>query len=294
MRADTPIAVTGASGQVGVRVARRLAERGVRQRLVLRHPDRAPELPGAEAVAGSYADGRQLRSALDGVSTLFLVSGREAEHRTSQHATAVDAAAAAGVERIVYLSFVGAAPDATFTFARDHWHTEEHIRASGLRFTFLRDNLYLAQLPALVGPDRVLRGPGGDGRIAAVAHDDIAAVVAAVLLADGTQVYDGHTYDLTGPHALSLAEVCRELSIVSGHTVSYEQETVAEAYASRSRFGAPDWEVAGWVSSYEAIAAGDLARVTSAVQDLGGRPPSGLREMLAAYPATYRHLLGPR
>ncbi|MYV99928.1 NAD(P)H-binding protein, partial [Streptomyces sp. SID3343] len=108
----------------------------------------------------------------------------ESPDRVHEHTTAVDAAVAAGVERIVYVSFVGAAPDATFTFARDHWFTEQHIRASGLRFTFLRDNFYLAALPAMTGTDGAIRGPAGGGRVGAVAHDDIADAAAAVLSAD--------------------------------------------------------------------------------------------------------------
>jgi NAD(P)H dehydrogenase (quinone) len=58
---------------------------------------------------------------------------------------------AAGVERIVYTSFIGAAADATFTFARDHFHTEEHIRAKGVSFTFSRQNLYMDLLPLIGG-----------------------------------------------------------------------------------------------------------------------------------------------
>jgi uncharacterized protein YbjT (DUF2867 family) len=61
---------------------------------------------------------------------------------------------------------IGALPEATFTFARDRWHTEEHIRASRLRHTFLRDNMYLEFLPTLARTDGVLRGPakGASGR----------------------------------------------------------------------------------------------------------------------------------
>lgn len=92
-----------------------------------------------------------------------MVSASEAHDRVRQHTAAMDAAAvASGVERIVYLSFLGAAPEATFTFARDHWHTEEHVRTTSLRHTFLRDSLYLDVLPPLCGGRR--RHPGSCGR----------------------------------------------------------------------------------------------------------------------------------
>ena len=71
-----------------------------------------------------------MRLALDGVEVLFLPSAAEHPDRVSLHRTAVDAAAAAGVGRLVYTSFLGAAPECVFTFGRDHFHTEEHIHAA--------------------------------------------------------------------------------------------------------------------------------------------------------------------
>ena len=132
--------------------------------------------------------------------------------------------------RLVYLSFLGAAPDATFTLARDHWATEEHIRATGLRWTFLRMNLYMDFIPNMVGADGVIRGPAGDGRVSAILRDDVAAAAAAVLRSDG---HDGVTYDLTGPSSFSLAEAAALMG------ARFEDETDEQAYASRAGYGAP-------------------------------------------------------
>ncbi|WP_329040494.1 NAD(P)H-binding protein [Streptomyces sp. NBC_00178] len=285
------VAVTGASGAVGGRVAARLARTGVPVRLLGRDPSRLPRLPGAVlAPPAPYGDGEAMRRALDGAHTLFLVSAHESPGRVLEHTTAVGAAVAAGVERIVYVSFLGAAPDATFTFARDHWHTEAHIRVAEVRHTFLRDSWYLAGLPAMTGTDGVLRGPGGDGRVAAVAHEDIADAASAVLLDEGTG-HDGVTYDLTGPEAFTLAEAAQELSRITGRPVRYVPETREEAYASRAHYGAQEWEVAGWVTSYEAIAAGEMDVVSDAVPRLTGRPAEGLAAYLRENPDSWRHLL---
>jgi NAD(P)H dehydrogenase (quinone) len=284
------IAVTGVTGGLGGRVARRLADRGVGQRLVVRDPGRAPRLAGAEVAAAGYDDRDGLRRALDGARTLFMVSASEDPDRLRLHANVVDAAADAGVERVVYTSFFGAAPDCTFTFGRDHWHTEELIRGSGLRFTFLRDNLYLDFLPGMVGADGVIRGPAGDGRVAAVARDDIADVAVAVLLETSGR-HDGRSYDMTGPQALTMAEVAEQLSKITGRTITYHAETLEEAYASRASYGAPDWEVDGWVTTYAAIANGDLEAVGGDVAALAGHPPTSLAELLRRDPGCYRHLL---
>ena len=287
MSTEGIIAVTGVTGGLGGRVARRLAERGATQRLVVRDPARAPQLAGAEVATGSYDDVEGLRRAFDGTRTLLMVSASEAPDRQRLHANVVDAAVAAGVERIVYTSFLGAAPDCTFTFGRDHWHAEEHIRASGLGYTFLRDNLYIDFLPLMAGPDGVIRGPAGDGRVAAVARDDIADVAAAVLLGGG---HEGRSYDLTGPEALTLAEAAEELSRAAGRPIRYQAETLEEAYASRASFGAPGWEVDGWVTTYVAIANGDLEQVSGDVAAVAGHPPVRLAEFLRSNPESYRQL----
>jgi uncharacterized protein YbjT (DUF2867 family) len=272
------IAVTGATGRLGGRVARELAARGVPQRLVLRDPSRAPRLEHTEVVSvPSYGDTPAMRDGLRGVDTLFLVSGREQKDRVAEHVSAIDAAVAAGVERIVYTSFQAAAPDTTFTFGRDHFYTEEQIRSTGLRATFLRDNLYLDYIPVFVGEDDVIRGPAGNGRVAAVARDDVADVAVGVLTTEG---HDGQAYDVTGPEAFTLAEAADELSRAWGRPITYEAETLEDARASRAGSGAEVWEVEGWVTSYAAIANGDLERVSDAVERIAGHAPRSLATLL--------------
>ncbi len=188
----------------------------------------------------------------------------------------------------MYVSFLNAAPDATFTFARDHWRTGEHVRSTSVRYTFLRDGPYLDYVTALAGTDGVIRGPAGDGRVGAVARDDVAEVVVAVLLGEG---HDRQTYDVTGPEAISLREATEELSRVTSREVAYHPETLEEAYESRSSYGAPEWEVEGWVTSYAGIAAGEMDVVSGTVGELTGHPPMGLAEFLRRYPESYRHLV---
>jgi uncharacterized protein YbjT (DUF2867 family) len=274
----TPIVVTGATGRLGGRIAHRLAGLGVAQRLVVRDLGRAPRLAGAEMVRAAYADVGAVRDALAGADTVLMVSAAETPERIAEHRAFVDGAVAAGIDHLVYISFYGAAPDATFTLARDHWATEQHIRTSGLRFTFLRDNLYADFLPLLVGEDGYLRGPAGDGAVAAVAQDDIADA-AVTVLRDPTP-YAGATYDLTGPEALTLTEVAARLSTALGRPVRYHAETVEDAYASRAVHGAPDWQVEAWVSTYLAIADGSLAGVSTAIPDLTGHPARALEAVL--------------
>ncbi|PPG00859.1 NAD(P)-dependent oxidoreductase [Pseudoclavibacter sp. RFBI5] len=273
------IAVTGSTGAVGGRVARQLADVGAPQLLLARTPAKAPQLPGCVVAPFSYADRAASTAALRGVRTLFMVSASESETRLDEHRAFIDAAADAGVEHVVYTSFFGASPDSTFTLARDHFATEEHLKASGMAWTFLRDNFYMDVMPMFVGDDGVLRGPAGDGRVSIVSRADVAAVASSVLLAP--DAHQGATYDLTGPEALSAAEIADAIALASGTAVTFHDETLEEAYESRAKWGAPPWQNDAWVSTYTAIASGELSRVSVDVERVTGRAPVSFAEYLA-------------
>jgi NAD(P)H dehydrogenase (quinone) len=272
------IGVTGASGAVGGRVARALADAGAGQRLVVRSASRAPQLPGAEVAEATYGDREATLRALDGLDVVLMVSAAEEEHRLQQHLSFVEAAVDAGVRHLVYTSFVGASPDAVFTLGRDHGLTEAALEESAPAWTFLRDNLYADFMPMLAGEDGVIRGPAGEGRLSAVARDDVAAVAVRVLL-DPAQ-HERRAYALTGPEALTLAETAAVMTEVLGRPFSFHDETVEEAYASRAVFGAPQWQLDAWVSTYTAIRSGEMAAVSDDVERLTGRPATALRDLL--------------
>jgi NAD(P)H dehydrogenase (quinone) len=315
------IAVTGASGKLGRRVAARLAQMGVRQRLIVRDPDKAPRLPGAEvAVASAYGNAAAMGHALHGVETLFLISAHDRFEvvknavmqgkappdydRLREQCTAADAAAAVGVQRIVYLSFMNSAPDATFILARDHYYTEEHIRHIGVSFTFLRPSLYTEDVPVMVSAGGVIRGPGGEGRAAWVTHDDIADVAAIVLKESGE--HDGETYDITGPEAITLTETAEKLSFATGRKITYQAQTPHEARLTRTTSGMDKFEaerraktgsglsdddVEMFVTHFMQIATGELAAVSDTVPRLTGHRAQSLSEYLQKHLESWQHLL---
>lgn len=241
------------------------------------------------SVPGGYADADGMRTAFDGVDTLFLVSAAAGPARVAEHACAIHAAHDAGVAHVVYLSFLEAAEIATFTYARDHWATEQHLRESGMAFTFLRDSFYHPLLASMAGPDGVIRGPAGDGRVATVSPGDVAEVAAVVTL--DPDPHSGVTYDLTGPVSLSLDEAADTLTLASERPVRYERETIAEAYASRAGYGASRDELDAWVTTYTAIAAGELDVVSTEVEAITGHRAQPFEHWLRRHPEAYRHLL---
>lgn len=281
------IAVTGATGGLGGRVARELSARGLEQRLIVRDPARAPKLPGAQVATASYEDSDEMARALDGTSTLFLVSGHEDPDRISLHRKAVEGARLAGVERIVYTSFVGAAPGATFPFARDHGATEQAVRDAGISLTSMRNSLYADVAPRFVGPDGVIRAPAGHGRVAWVARADVARLAAVLLTEPG---HEGQIYDVSGPHAIDLHETARILTKASRRAITYHAETLVEARESRA--GHPDWLVDGWIGSYLMLDTGEGSVTSHTIEHLTGRRPMTLSEFLAAEPSSFAHLTG--
>lgn len=274
------IAVTGATGVVGGHVARLLSEAGITPRLLVRDPARAPKIRGAQVFAAPYADTAAVRESLSGVDTVFMVSAAESADRVDQHRSFIDAAAAAGVQQVVYTSFLAAAPDAVFTLGRDHAATEDYIKAAGIEWTFLRDNFYMDVMPYFVGDDGVLRGPAGQGRCSIVARVDVARAAAAVLR--DPAAHRGRTYDITGPEALNLDEIAAAIGAAQGRPVTFHHETVSEAYESRRRWEAPDWQYDAWVSTYTAIASGDLAPISDNVERLTGCAPISFSSYLAS------------
>ena len=81
------------------------------------------------------------------------------------------------------------------------------------------------------------------------------------------------------------------LAEVTGRPARYVEQTVEEAWAARRPLG-PDWEVEGWVTSYLALAAGEMAAVTDVVPRLTGHPARTVAEHLRAHPEDWSALRG--
>jgi NAD(P)H dehydrogenase (quinone) len=273
------LGITGATGHIGGVTARLLADAGMSTRLLVRDPSRAPSLPGTDVRRVEYGDPAAV-DALRGVETLLMVSAAESDDRVGEHRGFVEAAVEAGVRHLVYTSFVGASDASGFLLGRDHGATEEIISSTGLDFTFLRDNFYAEVFPFFADEDDALKGPAGSGRVAAVSRRDVAEVAALVLREPSTHV--GAAYDLTGPEALTLDEVADILTSLTGRPHRFVDETMEEARASRAHYGAPDWLVEAWISTYTAIRDGELEDVSDDIPRLLGRPATSFADAVAA------------
>lgn len=272
------ILISGATGQVGSEIVRSLSTREIPFRgMVRRESDarRLAEYPGAEPVVADFDDADSLARALQGVERAFLVTPSSAAASDRQRRF-VDIAARAGVRHVVKLSQLHADRDSPVRFLRYHAVVEDAIRDSGMAWTFLRPNLFMQGLlifrQSIVSQGRFAIAAGRAG-VSVVDVRDIAASAVAALTGPG---HAGKIYDLTGPAAVSHAQMASVLSRVLGHPVEYVDPGEDGMRESLLAHGMPTWMTDGVVEDYAHYRRGEADSVTDGVLEASGRPPRAL------------------
>lgn len=223
--------VTGASGHVGRRVLELLLDKQLSDTHIVattRTPEKLAELArrGVIVRKADFSDHSSLDSAFKGGDRLLLISTNDIfvpGQRAAQQVSAVKAAVAAGVKHIVYISVInGASAKRTLPLMQDHVVTEEEIAAhAGIDFTIIRagywfENL-LHSLPGAASSGTYASATG-NGRVAFVTREETAIVAAAELASDRS---GRSTVTVTGPAALTFAEVLQEASNALGKHITY-------------------------------------------------------------------------
>jgi len=281
------IVITGASGQFGRLTAEAVLEKVPPSDVVLvtRTPEALADLAarGAHVRAGDFDDPASLPAAFAGGEKLLLISMDRAGDRVPQHQAAIDAAAAVGVRSIAYTSILNPSDSNPAAVAAEHRATEEHVRARGLGWTFLRNGIY-ADLQVQAGAAALATGKlltnDGDGRTSYVARADLALAAAAVLTSDG---HDGKAYDLTGPEALGAADLAALFAEAGGRPVEpvfLDDEAWVGAMVEHA--GMPEPVARTYATFGIAARQGYLGIVSPTLEQLIGRPPTTVREVLDA------------
>lgn len=278
--------ITGATGDVGCRVVERLIERGERPRAFVRDSAKAQARFGdrVEVFVGDLGDPASLSTALDGIDALFLVNSGPTIPARDQ--AAANACKATGVKHLVKLSSL----DVEQGLAIGAWHErgEAAIRATGVPFTFVRPSGFMSNLLAWapsVKAEGVVRSSAGDGRRAFIHSDDIAAAVVKALT---TRAYVGESLPITGPEALTFAEVTARIGAAIGKTVRFQLISDEEARQRYSRISGSVEETEAHVSLWRAIREGRLATVTGNVERILGRKPIRLDQWLTENAGAFR------
>lgn len=281
------IVVTGATGQLGRAIVQKLIERvpaaGVGASC--RDVEKAADLAalGVRVRRGDFAAPETLQHAFEGAEQVLMVSSNAAAHggdTLGQHRSAIAAARAAGVERVLYTSHMGASASSAFPPMLHHHATEAMLAESGLAWTSLRHGFYASSGLALLGDalqTGVLEAPA-DGKVSWTAHADLAEA-AAIILATKRR-FDGPTPPLTAHEALDLADFAALATELSGRTVRRQVLEDAALRAKMAARGAPAHVADIVLGLYLASRHGEFAAVDPTLEQLLGRRPIRVRDLL--------------
>ena len=282
------IVVSGASGQLGRLVAEQLLGRLAPEEVVFvtRTPEALTEFAavGAEVRHGDFDQPSSLESAFSGGDRLLLISTMDVGRRAQQNRAALDAAVGAGVQHVVYTS--GTNPVAGHPLGEaveEHRETEEMLQRGELAWTVLRNAAY-AELQVPLGAVAITYGRlvtnAGDGRIAPILRADCAAAAVAVLTGQG---HERQTYEITGPEALTQADIARLLTDVTGRPVRVASTGDRRLGWGLARLGTPKAVARTIVDLGIATREGYFDIVDPVFEMLTGRKPVTLRDILLSH-----------
>ena len=280
------VAISGASGHLGRRTAELVLDRLDPSDVVLltRTPEALADLAdrGAAVRRADFDEPQSVRDALAEVERMLLISAVELGHRVQQHRAAIDAARQAGVRHVLYPSIPNPVQRNPAGVVPDHHATEEALEASGMAWTFLRNNLYAEyQVPtaaqAIASGQLVTNAAGGG--TAYVSRDDCAAAAAAVLTSSG---HENKSYDITGPQAVTAEELAALAGEIAGKKIEVVHVDDDAFVAGLTGAGLPEVVARLFASFGASTREGFLESVSSAVENLTGEVPRSLRTVLTA------------
>ena len=180
--------------------------------------------------------------------------------------------------RIVYLSFLGADPDASFLHARSHGATERMLAESGIPFTAVRNGMYADEIATWFDADGRITGPGGDGAVSLTYRPELAEAIAELLVEPAHD--ERSVVTITGPEAVTLSELAATASEVTGDDYRYEPLDREEWLAYRRGLGRPAWSIEAGISYYDGVARGEAGIVGDDFRQLTGKDPLTIRELV--------------
>jgi NAD(P)H dehydrogenase (quinone) len=276
--------VSGAAGHLGRLVVTSLLAKGYDGKIIAgtRDPAKLADLAGVEVRQADFTDKAGLVKALAGVDRFLIISTDQLGTRLANHIIAVEAAKEAGVKELLYTSMPTPEPPSAITFAPEHYGTEEAIKASGLPYTILRMNWYaenlLSSLPGSLASGQWYTSTAG-GKVSNPTRLDCARAAAGALLRPAAN----QTYTVTGPEALSNAEIAAIATEVTGKPLQVIEVTDEQLAAGAKAAGVPDFVVDTFIVSFDRnTREGKVGMVTTAVADLWGEQPTSIREFLTA------------
>jgi len=276
------ILVTGATGRVGYRLMEALADARADATAMVRVEAKAADLPGTARYVVATLDDPPNAQVLREFDRIFLLSP-EVEEQVELERAFINAVAKAGHRpHIVKLCADGFQdPGCDVRFMLAHRQIAYHLDSVGLPVTYLAAATYMDDLlgeAEEIQRTGEIRASAGSGRAGFIAATDVALAAAHVLTTAG---HDGDTYVLTGPEALSYADIARRFSAVFARRVDYADLPAARIRDLLLESGRTPWQADGDVERFDWIRQGGAATVTGTVREFTGADPRPLDEWLA-------------
>ena len=283
------ILVTGATGTIGSELVRLLVDQGEPVRALVRDPARAASIvpDRVQLFRGDLGDPASIDEAVLGASKLFLL-GPPDERLVELEANAIDAARrACCVEHVVKLSAIHADPASPARFCAWHGQSEQHVAASRMPCTFLRANFFMQNTLGLAAGIRKhgsIHQPSGGARASYIDTRDVARTAATALTRRG---HEGQTYTLTGPEAISYADIAAILSRVAGRPVKFVDVPRDTAKPALLSAGMPEWLAEGLLELMDLMRAGKMDVVTDDVERVTGTKPRTYEQFAIDHAAVF-------
>lgn len=281
------ILVTGALGNVGAEIVKRLQAAGSSLRAADLSAETIRERFGAsvEAVAFDFSKKETYRAAFEGVEKMFLMRPPQISDVKGLILPALDAAQAAGVRHVVFLSLIGIE---RVKFV-PHYKVEEYLMRSPMTWTFLRASFFMQNLNTThrqeIREQDEIFVPVGGARTSFIDVRDIAAVAVAALCQPG---HENKKYDLTGPEALDYWQAAAILSETLGRTITYRNPSALEFFVSHLRRGTPLPTAMVMTGLYLSTRNGMAESVTDEVERVTGQKPISFRQYARDYQASWQ------
>jgi uncharacterized protein YbjT (DUF2867 family) len=273
------------AGKVGAETARLLAQRGEPVRVLVRDPEKATALAqaGAEVTQGDLEVPATIDAAMQGVSTVVLVSPAI----PAQELNVVASAVRAGAGHVVKITSKASA-DSPIARRRGQAEIENGLIASGLGYTLLRNNAYMQNF-IMAAPSIAKTSSFGsaarDGRVGMIDTRDVAAVAAEIAAAPAPHARK--TYWPTGPEAITFSDAAAVLSGLLGRPVTFQPLTVEEQTQAMVDIGLPESLAAMNAQAAALFADGDSDYVTDDVPSILGRPARTFEQFATDYTAAF-------
>lgn len=283
------ILVTGATGKTGGAVAKELADHDIPFRVLVRDAAKAGALEklGAEIAVGDMSDRAAVSAALAGVDKAVLIMAN-GEHQLTMEKQFTDCAVEAGVKHLVKLSSLESQSGTTKPIPAMHVASEEHIRASGLDWTMVRPTFFTQNF---LGAARTIKANDeivlalGEAVVTPTDIRDVAEVIRLVLTDDA---HLNKSYDLTGPEALSIAQVAEKFSTVLGREIRYVAQPIEDFRKILTQVGLPEWRVNAVCDEFKLLSKKSSSETTDTVERLLGRPPTSVEQFVRDHIELYK------